>query len=236
MLKLLSSVVVVTLLAASPLRGEESRNKFSATVVKQVEAPYLVVRPINFDPDEKYPLLIFLHGKGESGADLDKVKTHGPFKAVADERLPLIIVAPQTPVDERWDVDMLSALVDHLLGELPVDTDRVYLTGLSLGGFGTWDLALRRPEVFAAIAPICGHGKPSQAAKLKDLPIWAFHGAKDRVVSLKGMAEMINAIYAAGGNPRFTVYPDAEHDSWTETYSNPQFYQWLLSHRKSSRN
>src|SRR5690606_30438043 len=132
--------------------------------------------------------------------------------------------------------DMLSAFVDHLLAELPVDTDRVYLTGLSLGGFGTWDLALRRPEVFAAIAPICGHGKPLRAAKLKDMPIWAFHGAKDPVVSLKGMAEMINALYASGGNPRFTIYPDAEHDSWTETYSNPQFYQWLLSQRRSSRN
>lgn len=235
-MRLLLTVVLSTLLAASSACGEESRNTFSATITKQVGAPYLVVRPTDFDPDDKYPLLIFLHGRGESGANLDKVKVHGPYKTVAELKLPLIIAAPQTPLDERWDTDMLSAWVDHLLTELPVDADRVYLTGLSLGGFGTWDLALRRPEVFAAIAPICGHGKPSQAAKLKDLPIWAFHGAKDPVVSLKGMAEMINAIYDAGGNPRFTVYPDAEHDSWTETYSNPQFYQWLLGHRKSSRN
>ena len=142
-------------------------------------------------------------------------------------------MAPQTPIDERWDIDILSALVDYILDELPVDRQRVYLTGLSLGGFATWELALRRPEVFAAIAPICGHGKPSHAAKLKTMPVWAFHGAKDPVVSLRGMADMINALYQAGGNPRFTVYPDAEHDSWTDTYSNPELYKWMLSHRKA---
>lgn len=219
-------------LASTLVHGQETRDKFSASITKDVGAQYIVVTPEGYNAKEKYPLLIFLHGRGESGDDLDKVKVHGPYKTVAEKKLPFIIVAPQTPIDERWDIDTLSALVDHLLEELPVDRERVYLTGLSLGGFATWDLAIRRPEVFAAIAPICGHGKPSQAAKLKDTPVWAFHGAKDDVVNLAGMTAMINALYEVGNDARFTIYPDAGHDSWTKTYENPKLYEWLLSHRR----
>lgn len=226
--------LTILCLACTIAHGQETKEKFSATITKDVAAQYIVVTPEGFNAQKKHPLLIFLHGRGESGDDLDKVKIHGPYKTVAKLKLPFIIVAPQTPLDERWDGDMLSALVDHLLEELPVDRERVYLTGLSLGGFGTWDLAIRRPEVFAAIAPICGHGKPSQAAKLKKTPIWAFHGAKDQVVNLAGMTDMVNALYEVGNNARFTVYPDAEHDSWTKTYENPKLYEWLLSHRKEA--
>jgi predicted peptidase len=232
-------LVMFTLLLTSPTfqstRAEESRDEFSATVTKEVSAQYLVVNPTDFDPQQKYPLIIFLHGSGERGDDLEKVKIHGPFKTVEELKLPFIIVAPQSPADERWDIDMLSALVDRLLETLPVDRDRVYLTGLSLGGFGTWDLAIRRPEVFAAIAPICGVGKPSQAAKLKNVPIWAFHGAKDDAVQLKGSTEMIDALYAVGNDARLTVYPEANHDSWTATYENPRLYEWFLSHRSTGK-
>lgn len=222
----------LSLLLGVVVYGQESRDSFSATIAKDVSANYLVVRPADFDPSQEYPLLIFLHGRGESGDDLDKVKIHGPFKKVAELKLPFIIVAPQTPLDEPWDVDMLSALVDCVLAELPIDRHRVYLTGLSLGGSGTWDLALRRPEVFAAIAPICGRSKPSQAARIKDLPVWAFHGAKDQTVDPSESMEMVNALYAVGNNARLTIYPEANHDSWTKTYNNPQLYEWLLSHRK----
>jgi predicted peptidase len=233
MIQSLTVSLAIFCIASNLAHGEESGEKFETTITKEVAAPYLVVTPESFSKKKTYPLLIFLHGRGESGDDLEKVAIHGPYKTVADLKLPFIIVAPQTPIDERWDVDMLSALVDHVLEELPVDKDRVYLTGLSLGGFATWDLALRRPEVFAAIAPICGHGKPSQAAKIKDLPVWAFHGALDPVVSLAGMTDMINALYAVDNDARFTVYPNAGHDSWTETYKNPKLYEWLLSHSKS---
>ncbi len=225
----------LTLLSCANLQfahAEESRDEFSATVTKEVGAHYLIVKPADFDPQQKYPLIIFLHGSGERGDDIAKVKIHGPFKTVKKLELPIIVVAPQAPADERWDIDMLSALLDRVLERLPVDRERVYLTGLSLGGFGTWDLAIRRPEVFAAIAPICGVGKPSQAAKLKDMPVWAFHGAKDDAVELKGSTEMIDALYAVGNNARLTVYPEAEHDSWTATYENPKLYEWFLSHRK----
>jgi predicted peptidase len=234
MIRLLSLVLLFSAILQSA-HSEESRDEFSATVTKQVGAQYLIVKPADFDPQEKYPLLIFLHGRGESGDDLDKVKIHGPFGTVKKLKLPFIIVAPQTPLDERWDIEMLSALVDRLLEKLPVDRERVYLTGLSLGGFGTWDLAIRRPEVFTAIAPICGVGKPSQAAMLKDMPVWAFHGAKDDAVELKGSTEMIDALYGVGNDARLTVYPEAEHDSWTATYENPKLYDWFLSHRKAKK-
>lgn len=229
---LMGSMIVLTFCMIGVVRGEESRESFSATITKEVSSPYLVTKPENYDPQQKYPLIIFLHGRGESGDDLKLVKVHGPFKKVEELKLPVLIVAPQTPIDERWDVDMLSAFVDHVFAELPVDLERVYLTGLSLGGYGTWDLAVRRPEVFAAIAPICGGGKPSQADRLKDMPVWAFHGAKDSVVPLKNTTDMINALYNAGGDPRLTVYPYADHDSWTETYNNPAFYEWLLNQKK----
>ncbi len=128
---------------------------------------------------------------------------------------------------------MLNALLDSVIKEYHVDKDRVYLTGLSMGGFGTWALAAAFPGKFAALAPICGGGSPADAAKLARLPIWVFHGAKDNTVPLKRSEEMVEALKAAGGHPKFTVYPDAGHDSWTATYDNPEFYQWLLAQKRS---
>jgi predicted peptidase len=113
-----------------------------------------------------------------------------------------------------------------------IDKDRVYLTGLSMGGYGTWALAAAHPEKFAAIAPICGGGNPAEAAKLARLPIWVFHGAKDPTVPIERSKEMVEAIKAAGGDAKFTIYPEAGHDSWTETYNNPELYQWLLAQKR----
>jgi predicted peptidase len=123
-------------------------------------------------------------------------------------------------------------LLDDIIRTYRVDRDRVYLTGLSMGGFGTWDLAAAHPEKFAAIAPICGGGNPQNAKKLARLPIWVFHGAKDPTVPIERSREMVEALKAAGANVKFTVYPEAQHDSWTETYNNPEFYQWLLEQKR----
>ena len=109
---------------------------------------------------------------------------------------------------------------------------RIYVTGLSMGGYGTWDLATRYPNRFAAIAPICGGGEPARACTVKHLPVWAFHGAKDEVVPLEQSQAMIDALAACDGNARLTVYPDADHDAWTQTYDNPELYDWFLSHRR----
>ncbi len=229
---LLTCLIFVALGMATTASAEESAERFEKTISKKVSAQYLLVKPKDYDDDEEYPLLIFLHGRGEQGDDLNRVKIHGPFKKIAELGLPLLVVAPQSPKDEYWDVDMLEALVEEVIDDLDVDEDRVYLTGLSMGGSGTWRLAARRPDLFAAIVPICGRRSTSKAPRLKDLPMWVFHGAKDRTIPVRESTEMVEAIRQAGGDPRLTIYPDAHHNSWTETYNNPELYEWLLSQRR----
>ena len=188
------------------------------------------------------PLLLFLHGLGECGTgNLELVKTHGPPKLVEHRPdFPFVVVSPQCPpqpagmkdVPTAWKPDQLIQLIDHVCANLRIDPRRIYVTGLSMGGYGTWRLAATYPERIAAIVPICGGGEPRQmAAPLARVPIWCFHGARDPVVSIAKSREMVSAICRRGGRVRFTVYPVAEHDSWTETYNNEQIYDWLLSHR-----
>jgi predicted peptidase len=217
---------------ASPQRPQT----FEKAVAVEVKLKYLLFLPEGYDPSGKeWPLILFLHGSGESGNDLDMVKRHGPPKIVETKRdFPFIVVSPQSP-RRGWNPDALAALLDEIIVNYQVDRDRIYLTGLSMGGFGTWSLAATYPEKFAAIAPICGGGWPGDAARLKDLPIWAFHGAKDKAVPLERSEEMVKAIEDAGGKVKFTVYPDAEHDSWTATYDNPELYQWLLEQKRRRR-
>jgi predicted peptidase len=203
-----------------------------------VEIDYLLHLPEGYgETSKKWPLMLFLHGAGERGSDLDKVKVHGPPKLVSQGKsLPFIVASPQCPSARSWSdpaqVQVLIALLDDLVEKYQVDESRVYLTGLSMGGYGTWALASSRPERFAAIVPICGGGQPRMARQLRDVPIWVFHGAKDNVVPLAQSEQMVEAVKAAGGDVQFTVYPDAQHDSWTATYDNPKLYEWLLSHRK----
>ena len=178
------------------------------------------------------PLILFLHGAGERGDDLSALLKHGiPKLAARDERFPFIAASPQCPAESWWThhLEPLSELLDELEARLPVDRRRVYLTGLSMGGYGTWALAALSPERFAAAAPICGGGDAETAPLLKNLPIWAFHGAKDELVPLKRTETMVGAVNRAGGNARLTIYPDAGHDSWTETYDNPGLYDWFRS-------
>ncbi|MDZ8187361.1 MAG: prolyl oligopeptidase family serine peptidase [Nostoc sp. ChiSLP02] len=178
------------------------------------------------------PTILFLHGAGERSFDLHQVKNHGVAKIVEEQPdFPFIVISPQCPPNEYWSVGRLSMLLDEAIASYPVDTNRLYLTGLSMGGYGTWHLAAAQPQRFAAIAPVCGGGKPTQAFKLKNLPVWAFHGAKDDIVPLRESEIMVSALQAYGGNVKFTVYPQARHDSWTQTYNNPELYQWFLQHR-----
>lgn len=200
---------------------------------------YLLFLPDGYAKSkEKYPLMLFLHGAGESGSDLMKVKVHGPPKIVETKRdFPFIVVSPQCPEVRRgWDANVLNGLVDEIVEKYRVDKDRIYVTGLSMGGFGTWALSAAYPDRFAAIAPICGGGNPADAPKLKDMPTWVFHGAKDMTVPPQRSEDMVNALKAAGNTQvKYTVYPEAGHDSWTETYNNPELYTWLLQHKRSDR-
>lgn len=198
--------------------------------------PYLLALPEGYATRRRrrWPLLVFFHGRGERGQDLALVKVHGPPKLIAaGQTFPFIVVSPQCSDDDYWwNYVTLAAFVDDIVRRFRVDRDRVYLTGLSMGGFATWALAQNAPGRYAAIAPICGGGDPRFAERLRDTPVWAFHGAKDPTIPAQRTREMIKGIRAAGGAPRLTIYPNAGHDSWTKTYENPQLYAWLLSHRR----
>lgn len=213
----------------------QSKQQLSEEIIKPVDIDYLLYLPKGYhETEQEWPLMLFLHGAGERGNDLELVKKHGPAKLVEQGKdFPFIIVSPQCPSGQWWTekTDALMALLDDIESKYAVDTSRVYLTGLSMGGFGTWTLACRHPERFAAIAPICGGGDWYLADRLKDVPVWAFHGAKDTVVPIALSETMVQAVERAGGSAKLTVYPEANHDSWTATYDNPELYEWLLSHR-----
>jgi predicted peptidase len=201
---------------------------------KTVRIRYFVYLPEGYrSAAPSWPLLLFLHGAGERGGNLDLVKIHGPPKLAEEGRnLPLVLVAPQCPRGHYWSVAVLGALLDQVCDRYRVDLDRVYLTGLSMGGSGTWLLASSEPHRFAALAPICGRGDPRTVCRLRNVPVWAFHGAKDDVVPLEASEIMVRALRDCGGNAQLTVYPDAGHDSWTATYENPEFFPWLLAQRR----
>jgi len=219
---------------------DQRKYTFKAQITKTVRLNYLLFLPkgYNTNPEQKWPLILFLHGKGERGDDLELVKKHGIPKIVEQRKnFPFVVVSPQCPEFSWWTVelDALNALLDEIVARYEVDTDRLYLTGLSMGGSGTWRLAIAYPERFAAIAPICGRGDPESAYVLKDIPVWAFHGAKDAVVLPEESEMMVNALKDCGGDARLTVYPEAGHDSWTQTYDNPELYEWFLKHTRGEK-
>lgn len=198
---------------------------------------YLLYLPKGYaESKEGWPLVLFLHGAGERGDRLELVKKHGPpMLAEKGKALPFILVSPQCPRDGWWpkETAMLADLLDEVVARHRVDVDRVYVTGLSMGGMGTWALAAAQPRRFAAIAPICGGGDPATAERISHLPVWAFHGARDRVVPLKATQDMVDALKRAGAEPKLTVYPNAGHNSWTAAYDDKQLYEWLASQKRT---
>jgi predicted peptidase len=215
-------------------------HSFQKGIVKTVHADYLLYLPEGYDAtQEAWPLMLFLHGAGERGSDVSKVAIHGPPKLVSAEAItfPFVIVSPQCPKGDRWSsetqVDTLNALLDRIVSRYRIDRDRIYVTGLSMGGFGTWRLAAEYPDRFAAIAPICGGGSPEDAQRIAHLPVRVFHGAKDKIVPVKKSEEMVAALEKANCRVKFTVYPDAGHNSWTATYGNSELYDWFLDQTRS---
>lgn len=204
--------------------------KFSKQITKTVELDYLLYLPDDYETTTtEFPLVLFLHGAGERGDDLEKVTVHGPPKLVKNgKKFPFILVSPQCPNGKWWNMESLTLLLDDVQSRLRVDKSRIYVTGVSMGGYGTWELALTQPDRFAAIVPICGGSRTYMGRLLTHMPVWAFHGAKDTVVNPRESEEMVAAINAAGGDAKLTIYPDATHDSWTRTYENPEVYEWML--------
>ncbi len=221
--------------------GRQTAEKLHTKMTRTVDCNYLLYLPENYNTSkERFPLILFLHGAGERGNKVSVLIKQGLPKMIANgKNFDFVIVSPQCPNDRWWpepqEADILITLLNEIESKYKIDTDRVYLTGLSMGGFGTWTLAAEYPDRFAAIAPICGGSERISASRLKKVPVWAFHGAKDNVVPLVRSQEMVDAVKKAGGDAKLTVYPEATHDSWTETYNNPELYEWFLSHKLSGR-
>ncbi len=201
---------------------------------------YLLFMPDNTAAQEqgKFPLILSLHGIGERGNDLLRLKRDGLAKRLdGDATFPFIVISPQCPSSTEWYYDrtdtLLIKLLDEAIARYPIDTKRIYLTGYSMGGIGTWDLALRNPTRFAALLPIAARAEGGlNICVLKEVPAWAFHGARDEVVDLFKAESLVNALRHCGGKVQFTVYPDAGHDAWTRTYNNTEVYAWLLRQRR----
>jgi len=200
-----------------------------------VSLPYRTYFPAGYaDTGDPHPLLLFLHGAGERGSDLKALTATALPKHIeaGDVDLPFVTVCPQCPEGSWWDELALSALLDKAIADYNVDTTRIYLTGLSMGGRGTWQLANLVADRLAAIVPICAPFMWVNTQPFKRLPMWVFHGVMDSVVPVTESVRMVRMLRQAGCQVEFTTYANADHDSWTETYLNPALYDWLLSHRR----
>lgn len=196
---------------------------------------YLRFLPEGYPGEAAWPLLLFLHGVGERGDDLERVKAHGVPRVLEEGvDLPFVVVSPQCAPGRYWANGLLLPLLDEVAAGHRIDPDCVFVTGLSMGGYATWALAIEQPWRFAAVAPVCGGGDPRRVGRLRRVPVWAFHGAKDPVVPAGASRRMVEALARCGGDARLTVYPEVGHDCWTETYARPELYEWFLAHRRRS--
>lgn len=246
-IKLLPSLALLCFLV-SPLIAQDSPTQNDWPIGSQTEESfktsdaaevgYLLSVP-KADADETgRPLMLFLHGRGESRGPLSLVAKWGPPKMIADgKQLPYVLVSPQCPAEDEWSSPTQQARLAELLGYLiekhAIDKNRVYLTGLSMGGHGTWKLASNHLDLFAAVVPVCGRCDPQWAENLKDIPIWVFHGNDDSVIPLSESVEMVDAIKALGGSSiRFTTLEHIGHNSWSSTYATPELFSWIDSQQR----
>lgn len=197
---------------------------------------YLLYLPEDYGKEKKFwPLIIYLHGASVRGNNVNKIKSYGiPLLLENRKNFPFIVISPLCPGGKNWeDTNSLLALLDDVCAEYSVDKDRIYVTGMSMGGSGTWYLAYRHPERFAAIAPLCGTADTSWVSQLKQVPVWVFHGAGDTVIPIRYSFDMVEAIIASGGEIKYTFYPGEGHDIVTKTYNNGELYDWFLRHRRN---
>jgi predicted peptidase len=236
-------LVLVPLAAARSRAAAEPSKGFLNRVHKDAdgkESKYVLFVPHDYTGDKAYPVILFLHGAGErAGGQKQPVEVGiGPAVKKREKNFPALVIIPQAQTRGNWQAGSPDAkraldILAEVEKEYKVDDKRVYLTGLSLGGMGTWSLAMAHPDKWAAIVPICGRGDTSKAEKIKDLPCWCFHGDADRAVDVEGSRKMIEALKKAGGDPRYTEYPGVGHNSWDKAYGTDELYDWLLKqHRK----
>lgn len=216
----------------------QTSQHFEAQITQTARLDYLLYLPPEYgnDPAQRWPLILYLHGAGGRGDDPELVKLNGiPHNLETGNDIPFIVVSPQCPADSHWTlhVEALNALLTDVVTHYRIDEARIYLTGMSLGGAGTWMLAGAYPERFAAIAPISSRIVPLPLLRLKNLPIWVFHGDADDVMPVSETHRTVDALKAIGANVKLTIYPGVGHDTWRQTYNNPELYEWFLSHKRS---
>jgi len=257
MQKLLINFFGVIVISTS-LNAADKLDRFEGRAYQDADRnklQYRLLYPKKLDAKKAYPLVLFFHGAGERGDDNRKQLVHGMADFSSDktmEKYPCFVVAPQCPsgvqwVDTPWTADshemperptepmrLSLELVEHLSSVLPIDKQRIYVTGLSMGGFGVWDAIQRHPDRFAAAVPICSGGdtRVEKVKPIASIPIWAFHGDKDSVVKTNRSRDMIAALKKSGGSPKYTEYADTDHNSWTPTYCNSEMYEWLFAQRR----
>ncbi|SVE29801.1 uncharacterized protein METZ01_LOCUS482655, partial [marine metagenome] len=214
--------VIVALLMAIPGQKIAAESKPGTQTAQELKVKgdtqettvgYWLFLPKSYDKKKSWPLMLFLHGAGERGDNLDQVKKWGPPKRVGEKKdFPFVVISPQCPKNKRWNPAQLHSLVEHVAASHKIDRLRMYCTGLSMGGYGTWAMIAKYPKLFAAVAPICGGGDPDTAKRITGIPIWAFHGEADRVVPPTRSSSMIDAIKKAGGTKaKLTIYPGVNH-------------------------
>lgn len=237
----LSSCAIIGMLAFVMPARAQSTPGFHDRVHKDKdgkEAKYVLFVPHGYDASKPSPIVLFLHGAGMTGDDGKKQATTALGKAIRQNpnAFPFLVVFPQsqkrTWLADSDDGKRALAILEEVEKEYKTDPKRVYLTGLSMGGFGTWSMAAKYPDRWAAIIPICGGGNPRDAAKFKDIPCWCFHGADDPTVKPERSRDMIEALKKAGGQPKYTEYPGVKHDSWTKAYATPELYTWMLQQKR----
>lgn len=202
-------------------------------IVTTHELNYALHLPVN--TKEKKPLIIFLHGSGEKGTDIELVKMHGPFKYLKSNELDAFVLAPQCPDNEYWDSEVLYQLILKIQKENNIDANRIYLTGLSMGGWGAWNLAFAHPEMFAALVPIAGfvdRVPMIENCKIASIPIRIFHGLVDDVVDVNYSIAIYKKLKPCNSNIELTIFDDAGHDSWTRVYDNKEIYDWMFKQTK----
>ncbi len=214
--------------------GTVSEREFQKTIQKRVHYRYLLFLPANYgnEKEKRFPLILFLHGAGERRGGLEVLHDLGPMGyAVRTKDFPFIVAAPKCPEGRDWDPDALGALLDDLQARLRVDPKRIYLTGFSMGGAGTWELAMEQSSRFAAVAPVCGRAIPLLTGNLWRTPVHAFHGEEDDVVPVSNSREMIGILRGMGNEEAtLTIFPGEKHEIWRRVYSDPGLYQWFLQH------
>ena len=209
---------------------------FEAQITQTVQLDYLLYLPPGYDTDpaQRWPLILYLHGAGERGSDPELIKRDGiPHHLESGNNLPFIVVSPQCPADSHWTLHIaaLNALLGNVAAHYQVDEHRIYVTGVSLGGAGTWMLAAAHPERFAAVAPISSRIVPLPLSRFQRVPIWVFHGDADDVMPVSEAHRTVDALKSIGANVKLTIYPGVGHDAWKQTYNNPELYDWFLTHR-----